>query len=75
MDPATLAVTAVSLVTGYLSRHRNELVDRAGDAVVDRLAACTSGSVSGCATSPRPRRPLRHWRRHQPTRAGRARSS
>lgn len=37
MDPATLAVTAVSLVTGYLSRNRDELVDRVGDAMVDKL--------------------------------------
>src|SRR5262244_3285499 len=37
MDPATLAVTSISLITGYLSRNRNELVDRVGDAVVDKL--------------------------------------
>jgi hypothetical protein len=39
MDPATLAVTAISLVTGYLTRRRDDLVDRAGDGVIDRLGS------------------------------------
>lgn len=38
MDPATLAGTAVSLLVGYLSRHRDELVDRVGDAATNQLA-------------------------------------
>jgi hypothetical protein len=39
MDPAALAVTAVSLATQYLSRNRDELVDRVGDAAVSRLGS------------------------------------
>jgi hypothetical protein len=42
MDPGTLAMTAVSLLAGYLSRHGNELVDRIGDAAVNRLGSLYS---------------------------------
>jgi hypothetical protein len=37
MDPALLAATAVSLVSGYLSRHGTDVADRIGDAAVERL--------------------------------------
>ena len=39
MDPATIAMASVNLVVAYVSRHHDELVDRVGDAVVDRLGA------------------------------------
>jgi hypothetical protein len=37
MDPAELAAGAVSLLVAYFSRNKDELVDRAGDAVVGGL--------------------------------------
>jgi hypothetical protein len=37
MDPATLAASAVSLMAGYLSRNKDKLADKAGDAVVGGL--------------------------------------
>lgn len=39
MDPATLVMASINLVVVYLSRHRDELVDRVGEAAVERIGA------------------------------------